>query len=292
MADVLHGFSGTACGDIFCTWANLGRTLRPERTGTSQFTWPAEHIDALVRVYHAWDNEQKRIGLELLERSAALLHPFGEPLSLEFGLNRWLRGEREEAYSDWMEWLFKKLSTNEIIELLCVDPNHEVARRIEKLPNPSKVRREVPVRKGHEGASGRLDLVIEFEKQAVVVIEVKVVDAQSADTGKQKGYIESLQELNPHSYPILLVVDQLDKDTQPKKVDGFQVLSYRKLCLGLRNFVFKNKRDPRGYVFLSFVLALAATIESNLIGMSAESGRINHFTQAYLKDFIEEGGNV
>ena len=46
-----------------------------------------------------------------------------------------------------------------------------------------------------------------------------------------------------------------------EEVDRFAVLRYADFCLALRQFVVANKHDKRGYVFLSFVLALAATIE-------------------------------
>jgi len=39
--------------------------------------------------------------------SSARLKPLGEPLEHDLGVNRWLAGAREEAYSDWLTWLLR-----------------------------------------------------------------------------------------------------------------------------------------------------------------------------------------
>ena len=51
---------------------------------------------------------------ELLQHTRDLLWPLGEPLTLNFGLNRLLSGAREEAYSDRLAWLFRRLRPLEI----------------------------------------------------------------------------------------------------------------------------------------------------------------------------------
>lgn len=38
----------------------------------------------------------------LLEESYRRRCPLGESLLLDFGAHRWLRGDREEIYSDWL----------------------------------------------------------------------------------------------------------------------------------------------------------------------------------------------
>src|ERR1700733_8004664 len=46
---------------------------------------------------------------EVIEQSNQRLKPLGEPMKHDFGLHRWLAGAREEAYSDWFQWLFARM---------------------------------------------------------------------------------------------------------------------------------------------------------------------------------------
>jgi hypothetical protein len=43
----------------------------------------------------------------LFEYSNKLLSPLCDPLLMDLGMHRWLRAEREEAYSDWLHWVLK-----------------------------------------------------------------------------------------------------------------------------------------------------------------------------------------
>ncbi len=78
----------------------------------------------------------------------------------------------------------------------------------------------------------------------------------------KRGILLISQPRGSHSTPILLVTEALQEE-----VDRFAVLRYADFCLALRQFVVANKHDERGYVFLSFILALAATFEMNLLGL-------------------------
>src|SRR5580700_121123 len=39
-----------------------------------------------------------------------------DPLVVDAGLNRWLREDREEAYSDWLAWIFQQLTAMEVFQ--------------------------------------------------------------------------------------------------------------------------------------------------------------------------------
>src|SRR5438445_2937970 len=172
----------------FRRWAYLGRQLRVQTGAPRVPRWPADKVERLVAAVRRLDQEERVRLHELLQRTCDLLHPFGEPLALNFGLNRWLSGAREEAYSDWLEWLLRQLRPVEICQLLHVPANHRVRPIIDALPNaPAPVRRDLWVRHGHEGAAGRLDLTLTIGQKAVIVLEIKRGDAQSADTAKQEG---------------------------------------------------------------------------------------------------------
>jgi hypothetical protein len=46
---------------------------------------------------------------ELLDQSDKRLKPFADPLWTDFGTHRWLKADREEAYSDWLAWIVENL---------------------------------------------------------------------------------------------------------------------------------------------------------------------------------------
>ena len=140
---------------VFTPWAYLGRQLRV-RTGAPPVpSWPADKVERLVAAVQRLDQEERMPLQALLQRSHALLLPFGEPLALNFGLNRWLSGAREEAYSDWLDWLFRQLHPLEICQVLRIPSTHAVYSIIAALPKkaPVTVRRELWVSQGHEGAA-------------------------------------------------------------------------------------------------------------------------------------------
>jgi hypothetical protein len=128
----------------------------------------------------------------LLQRSNALLAPLADPLLTDFGAHRWLATAREEVYSDWLKWIVEQLQTPEyVFRLLGTDDPTGIALCQQ---TPLTVKREVPVPQGHDGQSGRLDLVVRYAEKALIVIEVKMTDAEDADTCKQRGYRQWIKE--------------------------------------------------------------------------------------------------
>src|SRR6185312_11530504 len=64
---------------------------------------PATSWTAVAALISAVEQESRRAEKrlnELLDQSDRLLRPLGDPLRANVGLHRWLRAEREEAYSD------------------------------------------------------------------------------------------------------------------------------------------------------------------------------------------------
>ena len=268
----------------FTRWAYLGRQLRVQTGDPLAPHWPTDKVNRLIAAVRRLDQEEERRLQELLQRTRDLLWPLGEPLALNFGLNRWLSGAREEAYSDWLAWLFRQLRPLEVCQVLGISATHPVHSIISTCPHaPVIVRREVGVSQGHEGAAGRLDLTLTIGQEAVIVLEVKLTDADIADTGKQVGYFGSLGDKGLPFYPVLLVTE-----APQEEVHRFAVLRYADFCLALRQFVVEHKHDERGYIFLSFVLALAATFEMNLLRLNVNTRRPSVATIAYLSRFIEE----
>lgn len=100
-------------GELLSQWASLGRSIRVDPPAVD---WtPALRMIAAAEK----DAEESRNVLKgLFERSKAEHFPeFGDPLDLDldFGAHRWLKGSREEAWSDWLAWIL------EFVLLLAVD---------------------------------------------------------------------------------------------------------------------------------------------------------------------------
>ena len=265
-------------------WANLGRRLRVSRGTPLVPRWPGDQVERLVAAVRRLDQEESRRLHMLLDRVHTLLQPLGEPLKLNFGLNRWLRGAREEAYSDWLAWLFTLLRPVEIGQVLRIPATHPVRSLIAAFPNaPVTVRREVWVAQGHKDAAGRLDITLRIGQVAMIVLEIKRGDAQTADTAKQEGYVGALAEEGLPFYPVLLVTE-----APQENVHGFAVLRCADFCLALRRFVAEHMDDERGHVFLSFVLGLAATLEMNMLGLNVTARQVNLSTLEYLTKFCGE----
>ena len=156
-------------------WATIGASLRTSRTLPVAKWAAATRMIAAVRPKMEADAKRLQV---LLEQSREKLLPLGEPFDLDLGLHRWLDAEREEAYSDWLEWVVRQAKTaTNIFGLFGIDLPDD-------LPKDAilHVRREVRVAHGHADHEGRLDLVVALGDQVVLVIEVKKGDADHADT--------------------------------------------------------------------------------------------------------------
>jgi hypothetical protein len=83
-------------------WAVIGRAMNVAKQKPA-ITWAP-----LQRMVHAATASMRAEGnrlRHLLDRSTQYLAPLGEPLLVDFGAHRWLKPQREEAYSDWLAWI-------------------------------------------------------------------------------------------------------------------------------------------------------------------------------------------
>ncbi len=198
---------------------------------------------------------------QTVRRSAEVLPTLGEPLAaLNFTEHRWVAGHREEAYSDWLEWIVARLEPQEIMRVFGVrDPQMVLAS--EKCA--VTVERERRVRHGHKGSAGRLDLEICFGDKALLVVEVKLTRAEHADTAKQAGYRASL-EADAYTPPlkeyIILVLDAEDEECE-----GFKPQLWTKACVELRLAAARRCRRKE-YLTAAVILAFVAAVEQNLLG--------------------------
>jgi len=108
----------------------------------------------------------------LIDTSDARLQAISlcEPLLADAGLNRWLKKEREEAYSDWLKWILDQLGTAmDVLGVLGIsDPEIVAACQ----SGVFKIDRE------HHVPGGRLDLLLSLDNSAIIIVEVKKYSAE------------------------------------------------------------------------------------------------------------------
>jgi hypothetical protein len=223
----------------------------------------------------------------LLAESGKRLELLGDPLVTDFGLHRWLAGDREESYSDWLQWILQQVQApRDVFGLPRVDLPEEF--RDWSGPAPVIVR-ELPVPQGHASRAGRLDLYVRYEGVALFVLEVKKADAEHADTAKQAGYKAWLDaQAEPHKFPILIAAE-----AEEDLYEGFRFLSWANLCLGMRRLARRLCGEGR-LVVAAMTLAFVGAVEQNLLDLSIpspvsrRSGAINPRLVAHLERWLSE----
>lgn len=192
----------------------------------------------------------------LVEQSNERLAPLGDPLLTDFGAHRWLRGSREEHYTDWLEWIVGRLEdARQVLSLFGIDA---------RVPTGSpEVQCEFRVPEGHEGCEGRLDLVIRYGSEALICVETKLGSAENADIAKQRGYRAWLDRqigVPPDGRFAVLVVTESKRD----EWEGFRVVRWASLCLRLREAAVSLMRRNE-IVVAALVLAFVGAVEQNLL---------------------------
>lgn len=216
----------------------------------------------------SWDNSRRFIqsgeifGLECLKRlgtrleeSNAYLAPFEDPLQVDFGVHRWLRREREEAYSDWLAWIVEQIAESKyILPMFEIDDSALVARCHSK----PIVEREFRIFNGKR----RLDLVIEYGSEVLVVVEIKVTSAEEAETQKQEDYCAWIVlEAAERKFRVLLVTDAAELEYR-----GFRTLLWEDVCIYLRKLM-PAVYQQRGTSIAAMILAFVGAVETNLLGL-------------------------
>lgn len=259
------------------TWAELGRRLTnlPEPVVVR---WDASSRMIRAATPYFKVAAEKLIGL--LDESNKLLKPLTDPLQTDFGVHRWLKGDREEAYSDWLAWIVQNLDATAVLDVFAL-------KRLfsdKPLPNVSindrpEVKREACVPKGHANKQGRLDLLIRLQPDALLVVETKLGNADQADTAKQEGYAQWLPGPGCDAYRILLA-----RDGDQELYEGdFRLLKWHELCLCLRRLC--TQLIATGQITLAaMTLAFVGAVEQNLLGLSVAAANAFHRSRASTFD--------
>ncbi len=214
-------------------------------------------------------------------KSAEALSPLGEPsVAVDFTEHRWMAGHREEAYSDWLQWILAQSEPADVLRVFGVVNPAMVAASAGRAV---EITRELHVSEGHVGASGRLDLEIKLGDAVLLVVEVKLGEAESADTEKGAGYYRSIEAAHPdcqfREY-VILVLDAADID-----YFKFKPRLWADACIELR--VIAARRCARSeYLKAAMTLAFVAAVEQNLLGLRRARGSAAALTLPPITEHI------
>jgi len=210
----------------------------------------------MTRAFWHWSETERVRFKSLLQESNRRLSPLGEPLLLDFGAHRWLRGDREEVYSDWLAWIIDGLKMNPevVFSLFRIGDDENMIEACKG--RRFAINREVQVLDG----TRRLDLVIRDNVNTLIVVEVKVIGADSAETAKQEDYFKWMEgEKETKHFPILLATEA---DKQEYK--RFKFFSWADLCIELRKMVHGTSTGEHR-VLAAMILAFVGAVEQKLL---------------------------
>src|SRR5438270_159785 len=93
-------------------WGAIGAAFRADAHNPPP-DWEA--VSRLMRTNRErLDVEARNLG-SLFEASRNRLAPFDDPLRINLGLHRWLKSGREEAYSDWLQWVVEQIGAPDLV---------------------------------------------------------------------------------------------------------------------------------------------------------------------------------
>lgn len=237
--------------EILRTWASLSEP--------SSVDWSP--VTQIIQVAEAESQRLESTLKELLKTSDARLRSFSlcDPLLADAGLNRWLKKEREEAYSDWLAWIFEQLDkavgAAGVLKVLGID---EPTIPLNEHTHFAQPERERII------TAGRLDIVLTLGELALIVIEVKKYSAESSDTAKQAGYYEWLQSQQvTHRMALLLTSDAAEE-----KYEEFSVLLWADVCIWLRRML-PELAISLGPVKAAMFVAFISAVETNILDLVA-----------------------
>lgn len=260
-------------------WADLYRR-GAFRASLPTASWQA--ADQLLGLALATDCLARARLEEVLAKSNQTFAPLADPLSIEFGVHRWLSSGREEAYSDWLGWILEQIEdAGRVLKLLGVQ-DQELLRECAS-ENPL-VRREFPI------PDGRLDLSVKFGKHLLVIVEIKTRSFDDEAVRDQlKKYARWAQD-QPQPTRCYFAALESGESACPAE---FEPLPWRELTLRIREqaqeWIQASKRlpqDGRDLIRAAMTLAFCGAVEQNLLRLSGKPVRFRAQASAeYLKEW-------
>ncbi|MFZ0412007.1 MAG: hypothetical protein WBE88_01780 [Candidatus Acidiferrales bacterium] len=229
----------------------------------------AQQMVSAARLY--FEDERSKLR-NLLEQSGERLSPLDDPLRVDFGAHRWLRGKREEAYSDWLEWILNQLKQTEVFKLFGL-PSPVAADEI------LFIRREFPI-STEAKKSRKIDIVVFVRDKPQILVEIKKAEADD-EAKKLRDYIAWGRSKGiSDGYSLLLGTEKKSKED----LCGFRPRRWEDLCIHLRKMAFemcKKKQIPTGAMILAFVGA----VEQNLLRFPSCTEQTDEIQDAFSHDW-------
>jgi hypothetical protein len=275
--------------EILELWADLYRK-QAFQEGLSSKDWQA--ATELSETAKAAEDLSRRDLKNLLDRSSGSFHPLADPLTLDFGLHRWLSSEREEAYSDWFAWVLEQMGNfGQIFKLFTVG---DKSFPLECASQKPIICRELSIL----NRSRRPDLVIYCGDRPLLVVEIKTRSFDEELVRKQ--LTEYALWANGHQEPprCFFVAVELGEFSCPME---FEPLPWRELSLRVREQVRawvraaqERQLDGGHFVRAAMALAFCGAVERNLLELSGEPKTFEAYTsKGYLQEWLArtEGEN-
>jgi hypothetical protein len=139
-------------------------------------------VEKIISAAKPWFKGQREALLDaILENSNKRLAPLCDPLTVNLGTHRWLRDEREKAYSDWFAWVNEQLPSSPTdSRVLGITPPTDTKDTYHNCP---EAKREELIL----GNKRRLNVRICFGTTALIVVELKN-RFRCADVEKNRDY--------------------------------------------------------------------------------------------------------
>lgn len=262
-------------------WGRLGVSLRARALELPKAVVPSfEPAKSIIAAANTVRRREQKVLNDLLNRSRTRLAPLGEPLEQEFGLNRWLSSSREEAYSDWLSWLFERMSIFDFTSILGLSQPRDAP--LDKIIGE----REVWIEPFSEDANyGRLDIVVRTTKSEIVMIEVKKGDIGIVGIDQIRRYKQQLKYhpfFSQYDLTFVLLSGSMDISA-----DDVVVRDYNRFSRNLRRLAFKWITKGTHLPAASCLMVVGA-IEQNLLGISVSPGRSSPLAINHLRSFLAD----
>lgn len=262
-------------------WVNLYRRAA-FRAPLPSASWQA--ADDLTRMARQADGSASGALAELLDLSNRAFDPLADPLATEFGTHRWLSSEREEAYSDWFGWILEQIGdAGRILRLLGVRDGKLLQACASEKP---VINREFKI------PDGRPDLVVEFGKRLLVIVEIKT---KSFDRVAVRDQLTRFARWVPDPRNPLQQTLRYFAAVEFGEFDcpsTFEPLPWRELTLRMREqareWIRASKNRPpdrNDLIRAAMTLAFCGAVEQNLLGLS---GKPVIFRTRSSAEYLEE----
>jgi len=263
-------------------WANLYRQ-GAFRVPLPSRSWHA--ADELIKAAKHADRSASGELAESLGVSSRVFDPLADPLATEFRAHRWLSSDREEAYSDWLGWILDQIGdAGRVLRLLGVSDKKLLRACASEEPI---INREFTI------PDGRPDLVVEFGKRLLIVVEIKTKSFDSVAARDQlERYARWIPDPRNRPQQVLCYFAAVEFG-EFDDLSTFVPSPWRELTLRMREqareWIRASKNQPpnRNYLIrAAMTLAFCGAVEQNLLGLS---GKPVMFRTRLSAEYLKEG---